>query len=51
MPDNMDDESVAKWANAGVDIAEQTVRSWEAAAKNRRKPEIIEMGDRRREAR
>lgn len=32
MPDNLDDESVVQWAKAGVEIAEQTVRSWEAAA-------------------
>ena len=32
MPDNMEADSMVKWANAGVEIAEQTVRSWEAAA-------------------
>ncbi len=32
MPRTIDDASVAQWAGAGVAIAEQTVRSWEAAA-------------------
>ena len=32
MPENLNEESVVQWAKAGVEIAEQTVRSWEAAA-------------------
>ena len=31
MPRTVDDASVAQWAEAGIGIAEQTVRSWEAA--------------------
>ena len=32
MPDHLTDTQLATWASAGVEIAGQTVRSWEAAA-------------------
>ena len=32
MPPNLTEAQMADWANAGLDIAKETVRSWEAAA-------------------
>ncbi len=32
MPPNLTDAQMREWANAGLDIARETVRSWEAAA-------------------
>ncbi len=32
MPPNLTDAQLREWANAGLDIAKETVRSWEAAA-------------------
>ena len=42
LPDTMTEKQVATWAEQGVEIARQTVRSWEAAAQYYRvSPEIL----------
>ena len=32
MPPNLTDSQMREWANSGLQIAQETVRSWEAAA-------------------
>ena len=41
MPETLDEKQLVSWAQAGVEVAEQTVRSWEAAAQYYRASPIV----------